>query len=232
MTEAEWLAGGDAKAMLVFLRDRATARKKRLFACGCCAGMWAGAPHEAAEHAIRFGERVADRCAVGEEFHLDEVMNAQQRAGAGSDPLTAVRLLYVLSCVLPDPLSLFSQTPPTSFRDKLMEAPRRVIRWFRGTPPAPTDEQRARHTPWLPTIRCVFGNPFRPVAFFPQWHTDTTLALARQMYESREFSAMPILADALQDAGCDNTDILDHCRDVNATHCRGCWVLDLLLDKG
>jgi hypothetical protein len=42
---------------------------------------------------------------------------------------------------------------------------------------------------------------------------------------------MPILADALQDAGCDNTDILNHCRDANAPHVRGCWVVDLLLGK-
>ena len=42
---------------------------------------------------------------------------------------------------------------------------------------------------------------------------------------------MPILADALQDAGCDNEDMLNHCRDVNQPHVRGCWVLDLLFDR-
>jgi hypothetical protein len=80
--------------------------------------------------------------------------------------------------------------------------------------------------------RDIFGNPFRPVAFSPTWRTDTAIALARQMYESRDFGAMPILADALQDAGCDNDDILSHCRDANQPHVRGCWVLDLLLGKG
>lgn len=80
-------------------------------------------------------------------------------------------------------------------------------------------------------IREQFGNPFRPVAFSSEWRTDTALLLARQMYDSRDFSAMPILADALQDAGCDSDDILNHCRDANATHVRGCWVVDLLLDK-
>jgi hypothetical protein len=49
--------------------------------------------------------------------------------------------------------------------------------------------------------------------------------------QSRDFSAMPILADALQDAGCDSAAILDHCRDANATHVRGCWVVDLALGK-
>jgi hypothetical protein len=52
------------------------------------------------------------------------------------------------------------------------------------------------------------------------------------MYESRDFSAMPILADALQDAGCDSDAILAHCRDVKQVHVRGCWVVDLVLGKG
>jgi hypothetical protein len=49
------------------------------------------------------------------------------------------------------------------------------------------------------------------------------------MYERREFGAMPILADALQDAGCAVEAILDHCRDSSAAHVRGCWVVDLVL---
>ena len=51
------------------------------------------------------------------------------------------------------------------------------------------------------------------------------------MYESRDFSAMPILADALQDARCDSDDILNHCRDPKQVHVRGCWVADLVLWK-
>ncbi|MBM3982617.1 MAG: hypothetical protein FJ304_20570 [Planctomycetes bacterium] len=70
-----------------------------------------------------------------------------------------------------------------------------------------------------------------PVAFSPEWRTDTAIALARTMYDAREFSAMPILADALQDAGCDSDDILNHCRDPKQVHIRGCWVCDLVLGK-
>jgi hypothetical protein len=62
------------------------------------------------------------------------------------------------------------------------------------------------------------------------WVTPTVVALASQMYESRDFTAMPILADALQDAGCDSTDILGHCRGPGP-HARGCWVVDLVLGK-
>jgi hypothetical protein len=79
-------------------------------------------------------------------------------------------------------------------------------------------------------LREVFGNPFCPITFSPELRTDTALSLARQMYDSRNFSAMPILADALQDAGCDNDDVLAHCRG-EGPHVRGCWVVDLVLGK-
>ena len=80
-------------------------------------------------------------------------------------------------------------------------------------------------------VRDVLGNPFRPVKFDKAWRTSTAVSLAKQMYKSGEFSAMPILADALQDAGCDNDDILTHCRDAKQLHVRGCWVVDGVLDK-
>jgi hypothetical protein len=79
-------------------------------------------------------------------------------------------------------------------------------------------------------VRDIFGNPFRPTIFSPAWRTDTAVSLACQMYEAREFSAMPILADALQDAGCDNDDILKHCRNPGP-HVRGCWVVDMVLGR-
>ena len=65
-------------------------------------------------------------------------------------------------------------------------------------------------------------------AFDPTWRTGTVVALARQMVRSREFSAMPVLADALQDAGCNDSEILNHCR-APGPHVRDCWVLDLVL---
>ncbi|QJW95875.1 hypothetical protein [Frigoriglobus tundricola] len=77
---------------------------------------------------------------------------------------------------------------------------------------------------------CLVGNPFRPAVFSPEWRTGTALTLASQMYDSRDFSAMPILADALQDTGCDSASILDHCRG-SGPHVRGCWVVDLVLGK-
>ncbi|MBP3958436.1 hypothetical protein J8F10_24575 [Gemmata sp. G18] len=80
-------------------------------------------------------------------------------------------------------------------------------------------------------MRDIFGPlSFRSVIFSPSWRTSTAVALASQMYESRDFSAMPILADALQDAGCDSAEVLDHCRGLGP-HVRGCWVVDLVLGK-
>ncbi|MCE9566335.1 MAG: hypothetical protein K8U57_30290 [Planctomycetes bacterium] len=80
-------------------------------------------------------------------------------------------------------------------------------------------------------FREIFGNPFRPVTADPAWLTSDVVALATGIYSDRDFSAMPILADALQDAGCDSEDILNHLRDPNVTHVRGCWALDLVLGK-
>jgi hypothetical protein len=80
-------------------------------------------------------------------------------------------------------------------------------------------------------LRDVVGNPFRPAAFDPNWRTTTVVQLARHVYESKDFSPMPILADALQDAGCEDPDVLTHCRQTDAPHVRGCGVIDEILGK-
>jgi hypothetical protein len=79
-------------------------------------------------------------------------------------------------------------------------------------------------------FRDIFGNPFRKVEWEKRWNTSAVKQLARTMYESRDFAAMPVLADALQEAGCDNADVLGHCRG-DGPHVRGCWVVDLVLGK-
>jgi hypothetical protein len=79
-------------------------------------------------------------------------------------------------------------------------------------------------------VRCVLGNPFRPAAVDPRWRTADAVGLARAIYEDRAFDRLPILADALTDAGCDDEQILAHCRS-SGPHVRGCWVVDLVLGK-
>jgi len=73
--------------------------------------------------------------------------------------------------------------------------------------------------------------PYSLMALDPEWRTSTVIALAQGIFASRDFSAMPILADALQDAGCDNDDILNHCRNAGMENVRGSWVIDLILGK-
>jgi hypothetical protein len=79
--------------------------------------------------------------------------------------------------------------------------------------------------------RCVFGHPFRPLAFDPRWRTETTVALATGIHAERAYDRLPVLADALEEAGCDLPEVLSHCRQ-DATHALGCWVVDLVLGRG
>jgi hypothetical protein len=75
-------------------------------------------------------------------------------------------------------------------------------------------------------------NPFRPISFADSWRSESVLALTRVVAETRNFSVLPILADTLEEAGCDQPDVLAHCRDPHLTHVRGCWVIDGLLEPG
>ena len=79
-------------------------------------------------------------------------------------------------------------------------------------------------------LRDIFGNPFRPIEFHPSWRSETAVTLASAIYEERAFDRMSILADALEEAGCDHAEMLTHCRG-SGPHVRGCWVVDLVLGK-
>jgi hypothetical protein len=80
----------------------------------------------------------------------------------------------------------------------------------------------------------IFGNPFRSLpAIDPTvlaWNDGTVRKLAQGIYDERAFDRLTVLADALEEAGCSDPDILRHCRQPGE-HVRGCWVLDLLLGK-
>jgi hypothetical protein len=82
-------------------------------------------------------------------------------------------------------------------------------------------------------LRDLFGVPFHPVATNPSWlmwKDGTVVKLIEAIYQERAFNRLPILADALEEAGCTDAAILDHCRQPGE-HVRGCWVVDLLLGK-
>jgi hypothetical protein len=96
------------------------------------------------------------------------------------------------------------------------------------------DEVDARE----PTLlRDIFGNPFRPVSINPAWLTPTVTDLATVAYEERALPSgeldparLAVLADALEEAGCDNADLLSHLRSPGP-HVRGCWAVDLLTGR-
>jgi hypothetical protein len=94
--------------------------------------------------------------------------------------------------------------------------------WLRGGPEA-TDFQAH-------LLRELFGNPFRPAAFELRWRTSDVRDLTRAIYEDKAFERLPILGDALMDAGCEDENIIGHCRGPGP-HVRGCWVVDQILSK-
>ncbi|HEY1190259.1 MAG TPA: hypothetical protein VGE74_21680 [Gemmata sp.] len=82
-------------------------------------------------------------------------------------------------------------------------------------------------------LREVYYNPNLFVPFSPEWCDARVLAIARHVYDAREFSGMPVLGDALEEAGCDDPAVLAHCRNEPVeSHARGCWVLDRVLNRG
>jgi hypothetical protein len=92
------------------------------------------------------------------------------------------------------------------------------------------EQQRQTYVNHLHLLHDIFGNPFRPVTINPAWLTLKVTTLAQAIYNDRGFDKMPALADALEEAGCDNQDVLSHCRGPGP-HVKGCWVVDLVLAK-
>ena len=91
---------------------------------------------------------------------------------------------------------------------------------------------RAEHAParravWL---REVVGDPFRWVRWEDEWVTRTAHELVADAYATARFDGLPVLADALEDAGCDNPELLAHLRG-SGPHARGCWALDVILGR-
>jgi hypothetical protein len=79
-----------------------------------------------------------------------------------------------------------------------------------------------------PLIREIFPNPFHPHIVDPVWSAGVIPGLARSIDDDAGFDRLPILGDALEEAGCTDRAILDHCRGPGP-HVRGCWVVDLVL---
>jgi hypothetical protein len=217
VTEQDWLTCTDPKPMLDFIQPRASERKLRLFLVACARLGWDRLPPGEMREAVEVAERYADGLATDDE---------RQRL---SNRMWSIPVEYGREVG-----GNWFTARPREDVSAYMAAMGAVGRMTCGRVTSrPTWESGAWTTgPRQPDLlRDIFGPlPFRSVAVSPQWFTDDVISPARRMYESRDFGAMPILADALQDAGCDSEDIFDHCRS-EGPHCRGCWVVDLLLGK-
>lgn len=243
MTEADWLTGTDFAALVRFAADHLSPRRQRLLAVGFCraaahlfdypemfdalVGIDHYADGMASSGAI---ERVRQRCRNIAQWSYDEYSAAVDTGMShGLRAYVRSELAWAMAFAASSPLPL----------DQVGTRIATTIAQHRTgaallEPVATTEfdvastEEIAR---MLLVVREVAGNPFHPVAFSPEWRTSTAITLAQQMYETREFSAMPILADALQDAGCNSEDMLNHCRNTSVPHVRGCWVVDAVLEK-
>ncbi|MDY3562142.1 hypothetical protein R5W23_003588 [Gemmata sp. JC673] len=220
MTETEWLTddGDDFLRLARFAGEKVSARKVRLFSVGCCRLIWPLVTRMPYRVAVETAEAFADGAATKKALTAARVAAraaAQAEKTYGKIQVAAACLDAAEANAVNGAFGVSVDVPSAALHRKSGE-------W----------DYDAMKLAVLARLRDVVGPlPFRRVAFSRSWRTDTAVALAQQMYESRDFGAMPILADALQDAGCDSADVLDHCRDPEGTHARGCWVVDSVLGK-
>jgi hypothetical protein len=225
MTEAEWLACADPFALLVGLPAEPSQRKQRLLVLAACernprpfrdidaagplalAGRLADGTADPVER-----KRERQRLLAGWEQAEWPIAHFLVHTLLARSKVSAARLYYW------NVLQLVRQSAYVTERET-----------GSGTPDAGGAEE-AEKVALVSDIRDAFGNPFRPAVVDPRWLTETVVALAAGMYEQRAWDRMPILADALEDAGCDSRDLLDHARGPGP-HVRGCWVVDLVLGK-
>jgi hypothetical protein len=210
VTEAEWGDCIDPQRMLTFLHGKLSDRKMRLFAVACCRRVWGSLTDERGRRAVEVSEAYADGGASREEL-----MAAV--AAAGQAPYAARQAAHPVV---------------RAFAAEVAEAAAALG----GT--GSSEDPRIDHAVELAfqsaLLHDLVGSPFRPLpAVNPAWlawEGGTVPRLAADAYEERAFDRLPILADALEDAGCTDPDLLGHLRGPGP-HVRGCWVLDLLLGK-
>lgn len=210
MTEEEWLAATYPTPMWWHVEGEVSERRLRLVACACCRRVWHLLSDRRSKPTVEAAEQLADGLITQEQAAriLDRDSGGYPR-GLGEDDYSVARSALISHAAV-------NRAVP-SLAASLVEKCGGIR------------EQEAQSQTQI--IRDIFGNPFRPVALDPAWLTSDVLALARGIYDDRAFDRMPILADALQDAGCTNDDLLSHCRDAKQLHVRGCWAVDLVLGK-
>jgi hypothetical protein len=227
MTEAEWLTCSYPSAMLEYLRGKVSNRKLRLFAVACCRRVWKVLwtnEQEAVEVAERFVDGLATEAELDNHSRLIPWNYGATAAIAVCTPDayrgTRACAEDASKVAAEEAAKNLSQRGRPKFGRKALQAAARS----------------AEEIEWVAQavlLREIIGNPFRTGTIDPSWlswNDGTVPKMAQVIYEERRFEDLPVLADALEDAGCTDTAILNHCR-AQGEHVRGCWVIDLLLGK-
>jgi hypothetical protein len=226
MTEEEWLSG-DFEAFELWLLTGheevpVSDRKLRLWAAGCCRLCWGLLKDKRSRAAVEAAEQYADgllgaadlaavsrgASEAGETLsNFDRAVKPLRHAALAADAVAAPHLGPVIG------------------------APRRAVLALGVAGPTP---KAGAQQAVLALLRDVLGNPFRRVKIkspWLKWNSGTVPSIAQGIYQERAFERLPVLADALEDAGCADTALLGHLRGPGP-HVRGCWALDLLLGRG
>ena len=236
VTEAEWKACTDPGPMLEFLRGKASDRKLLLFACGCCHRLWHLLLDERSRLAVKVTERFADGTATSQDQEQAFQANWDFNEGMEGDSGLAAIAAHSAACSR-------LKTPP-QFEIHPLENANSASRWAAHAVASPkadrisVDDEFHDLVPWVSErtaqaalLRCIIGPlPFRPVLLPSALLSSNLIALTQGIYADRRFEAIPVLADALEEAGCYDAEIMNHCRELRP-HSRGCWVVDLLLAK-
>jgi hypothetical protein len=214
--EPEWLVNDSPGVLAAFDEVRcASKRKRRLFSCHCCRLVWNLLTDQRSRIAVEVAERAAEGAVI--QMELDAANQQAVLAAGVSGPHRwplVVRAAVVASHANPFPTDVVRYVVPG-----------------RRSDPKQRNEMARRVSALL---RCIFGNPFHPVTLAPdllRWRDGLLVSVAKRMYDARDFSEIPVLADMLQDAGCDDEQVLDHCRQ-GGEHARGCFAIDSVLGRG
>jgi hypothetical protein len=257
MTETEWLTTTEPQLMLDHIGDLASHRKLQLFSCACCRRLYGLFPNAVIRRLVDTAERDADELAEPEELRrADEaaaswLVSRLGRMGASQSPrnravvnpgaeVRAVRTARSLIEWRPRTMIRLARETAdaaaksvfyaTNDRDAVRHArPADTIYVARVTYRAAQEAVAAETAAQAALLRDIFGNPFRPVDAEP-WPRPDVAYLAESIYDEHDFDRLPELADAVEDAGCTDADLLRHLRGPGP-HVRGCWALDLLTQK-
>lgn len=243
MTEAKWLSGSDPFLMLEHLRGKTSDRKMRLFACACCRRVWHLLDDERSRCAVEIAEKHFDShcadlglhsAAIRAEAAAGELNQRASQAWGSIERYSSKARAFAATAAAAvwqrSSIWIHATAAEIAARQAAAAASTAAkfasrIRGGAGRP-ASKKERAAQ----CDLLRDLFGNPFVVPVVDTSWLTGTVVALTQVIYDERAFDRLPILADALEDVGCTDADILAHCRGPGP-HLLGCWFVDLLLGK-